>query len=127
MFSNNKPKGDPVKKIPGTTIAVFYNGNGLTVENDGYLGRLEHGVITLSLSTDEPKIYGLSVDGQKNVRLKKDRANTLDLAYQRKTYEIIIPIQKTKTGIPRPRPDQNSMVILDLDLLFGGQFQMWEL
>lgn len=65
--------------LQGVLLAVEFNGEGLEIENDGYIGRLSTGRATgpalVKVYVDPPGhlIFGLNVDGQKNVVLKSSR------------------------------------------------------
>ena len=120
-------KGKVMKTIEGTNIHLFVNDESMEYElaNDGYAGQLtEADTCILRVTTERNDVVGFTVDGKKNVGLKKNMACDLGLygsAYQQK----ITVKYGEKTGVWHTEYPQNNIRLLE----FGdnGRFRVWEI
>ncbi len=114
-------------QIPGVKITLFVNGDVIQPEHDGYVGQLE----PVDTAIIEAKVrngsngYGLAVDGNKNVVLKKDWMPFEDpegsgLLYQQKV-SIKLSLEKT------PHTEYVSNHLRVLKLYADGRTELWEI
>ena len=114
----------------GVKVEVWFEGEKLSPDADGYLGgdlqfQKEKGrAYYFSLKCYVPipeKIYGMMVDGKKNVVLMKNHSRDPSVAL----FSMKIPAKDENYGVLATEYPQNSMRLL---ILKGkGQFEIWEI
>ena len=125
-----------MEKIEGVTVEAFMEWEAgkesLEVrEEDGYIGKLFPGQTAgITVRVFPENIYGFSVDGKKNVVLKKDwAAEGRKRGYEcvGKSYQIRMVIKESLYGIPHTQDAENSMRLLWLSVgLSGVRIEVWE-
>lgn len=67
-----------MQKISNVSINAFLNGQPLTIQKDGYIGRPEYmdKIVIEAHVQPNPRTYAISVDGKKNITLKKNHASS---------------------------------------------------
>lgn len=113
----------------GVRVEVWFEGEKISPDKDGYLGsdllfrKREKQISLFTLNCYVPKmerIYGMVVDGKKNVVLMKNRSRDSSVTL----FSIKIPAKDTNYGVLATEYPQNNMRLL---ILKEGYFEIWEL
>lgn len=113
-------------QIPGVSVVLFVNGERIQPENDGYVGRLEPAdtVIIEAKVRNDSNGYGIAVDGNKNVVLKKDWLPFEDPDGSGRLYEKKVTIKLSLEQTPHTEYTSNHLRMLKL---YGnGRTELWE-
>lgn len=120
-----------IEKIKGVSIEIFFDGQPLGVEEDGYAGKLKAGgraTIKVVISPERDDVYGFIVQGrQKEVVEKSNKAAEMRLPQEGKIYTLKIPVEESRSdyGIAHTYSNTNNMQLTQLDA--DGSFQMWKI
>lgn len=114
-----------IEKIKGVSIEIFFDGQPLRVEDDGYVGRLEvGGRATIKVQISDNDIHGFIVEPTKMVIPKRNLARS---PQEGKIYTFKVPVEESRSdhGIACTYPNTNNMQLVQLDA--DGSFQMWKI
>jgi cold shock CspA family protein len=116
------------KGVVGVTrrisVTIFLNGEIITPETDGYLGRLtnqDEVVIEITVDAGRDYIYGIEVDGKKNIYFKKDHSLSTD----QHIFKTKIPIKVGLDDVPHTEYPNNNLRIIRV--YKNGKVEMWEI
>ena len=110
--------------ISGVSILLGFNGRTKPIAVDGHVGQLKEGVAEIWAKVDlryTSITWGVNVDGQKNVVLKKNRAEADE---DGAVYVCRIPIKVGLTGTLHTEYPGNHLRLIRLD---GRKVQIWEI
>lgn len=114
-------------QIPGVKIALFVNGEQTKPEADGYVGRLD----PVDTAFIEVRIrhgsngYGIAVDGNKNVVLKKDWLPFEDSEGSGRLFRQRVPIKLSLEKVPHTEYTSNHLRVVKL--YADGRTELWEI
>lgn len=114
-------------QIPGVKVSLFVNGEQVAPENDGYVGGLEPAdtAIIEARVRNGSNGYGLAVDGNKNVVLKKDWLPFADPEGSGRLFSQRVTIKLSKEMIPHTEYAGNHLRVLKL--YSDGRTELWEI
>ncbi|MDP3997970.1 MAG: hypothetical protein U1C49_02870 [Candidatus Andersenbacteria bacterium] len=96
-----------IEGIDSVVFNVLRDGKELLIQEDGYLGRLEPGKITVRIEAEPPYIVdGFVVDGSKNVIPKKNLAADPEAG---KIYQFKVEVKQNDDGVCFTRFPANHM------------------
>ncbi len=123
---NKQQRGEKMKsQIEGTAISIALNGTPINVGSDGHIGKIM-GLCTARIEVIVSKekinsVFAITVDGKKNVILKKNLSETPDkLKIYRNNIEVKSNGQVLHTEYPN-----NHLRLLAISK--GGNIQVWEI
>lgn len=105
-------------------VKIFLNGKIITPETDGYVGQLsdkDEVIIEATVDAGRDYIYGIEVDGRKNVCFKKDYSIETD----KRIFKNKIPIKIGHGDIPYAAYPFNNLRIIRV--YKNGKVEMWEI
>lgn len=104
-------------------VKMFLNGGIITPETDGYVGQLsdrDEVIIEVSVDAGRDYIYGINVDGRKNICFKKDYSFSTDKHIFKSTIKIKVGLG----GIFHTEYPHNNLRIIRV--YKNGKVEMWE-
>lgn len=115
-----------MERIPGVSISLFVNGERVQPEDDGYIGRLEPVDTTIieARVRNGSNGYGINVDGNKNVVLKKDWLPFEDHEGSGRLFRQKVPIKLSLEKVPHTEYASNHLRVVKL--YADGRTELWE-
>lgn len=112
-----------MKRIDGVSVEVSLDGRTLVVEDDGYVGKLTPDRVLIKAYVIPDNIYAFTVDGRKNVLLKKDRRSLT--SEKSKYYRARVQIKNSEEGVYYAEYPSNHFRLLELEP--NGTVKIWEI
>jgi cold shock CspA family protein len=112
--------------IPGATVSLYLNGQICDLEGEGYVGELSpRDYASIEVRVDEGyHIYGIAVDGEKGVSLRRDCLQEKELGATGKFYETTVPIKLDQQKTPYTEYAANHIRLVKC--YKNGKFELWE-
>lgn len=114
--------------IPGVKVRFFVDGEDVLVDDDGYVGRtyLPGQIVVIEAKAQSGSYgYGIAVDGNKNVVLKKDWMPYRDSDSEEQLFQTIVPLKTSNRGIPHTEYPANTLRMIKA--YKDGRVQLWSI